>query len=795
MLRRELRKLTKALDGAAKTMEEQKKILQQREKVEKRLIEIGEKEFVLLNQRRQQAMHDFFGGQQMNSFGKAVFTLTQTGNILQNFTYAIREDVREKLFGIEKAQKDQGARIESFTNRLLGAPKYFFDEDEDEVQREQPVRDQKVEERLKGVAGMLSPLEHLEEIAKSLHEMLEIWTESSRDAKIRTREERNQALSDLIERRHEAVFRKNREAEQQASQGQGQDQDEGGLGDAAEAALGAFFGGAASGAFGRFARAGKVVTKIGGIGMALISIASDGVLGYLNSEDWKTSGLSATIGGLLGGSGAGANNAAWKALSGAGTGAMIGATFGGPLGAIAGGLIGAVTGALLGYIGGEKIAKAIDGYVQPLIKEFDAALGTSFALSEESVRDQLAKTIKANEELTDNLRRAIAGLADASQESIRGMIDDLKAVDAEFERQKRELRESQTSAIRKIDEFVGGWVNFLGFDLIPDALFGTEFHEETRRRALETAQAARDTAIRAISHYNDQIEKTTALIAQARERGDAETVSALEKRLARLKSLRQVEQAALDATQSKIADLEAGMKTMWGKMVDALSGAWEWQVRKSGEVGAWVSETMKSLWSSVKDFFKKIISWDYWFGDQSVPDSLKLDVRRAQEEERQRGRLITKIDSELSGFFSSGSKNLADALEQFRQGKIDLAEFRRKIEEAQATNDTKVSAEAGRVLEHIAAFERYRRAMAAEISGRERNTGTKLAETNAFNEETAMIRQRKLAAPTGMNVNQYSSMVVSNNSSVVIPLTPWNRDPSFNAGVAGTRNSANAATR
>ena len=66
MLRRELRKLTKALDGAAKTMEEQKKILQQREKVEKRLIEIGEKEFVLLNQRRQQALHDFFGGQQMN---------------------------------------------------------------------------------------------------------------------------------------------------------------------------------------------------------------------------------------------------------------------------------------------------------------------------------------------------------------------------------------------------------------------------------------------------------------------------------------------------------------------------------------------------------------------------------------------------------------------------------------------------------------------------------------------------------------------------------------------------------
>ena len=91
------------------------------------------------------------------------------------------------------------------------------------------------------------------------------------------------------------------------------------------------------------------------IGGSAILTAYDGIQGYLKADKWEQSKLSATLGGMLGGTGDGGPMQAL--IKGFGTGAQLawlGSKVGGPVGAVAGGIIGAALGGVSGYFGGQK---------------------------------------------------------------------------------------------------------------------------------------------------------------------------------------------------------------------------------------------------------------------------------------------------------------------------------------------------------------------------------------------------------------------------------------------------------
>tara|TARA_Y100001938_G_scaffold88383_1_gene121178 strand:+ start:2256 stop:3845 length:1590 start_codon:yes stop_codon:yes gene_type:complete len=91
------------------------------------------------------------------------------------------------------------------------------------------------------------------------------------------------------------------------------------------------------------------------IGGSAILTAYNGIQGYLKADEWEQSKFSATLGGMLGGTGEGGPMQAL--IQGFGTGAQLawlGSKVGGPVGAVAGGIIGAALGGVSGYFGGQK---------------------------------------------------------------------------------------------------------------------------------------------------------------------------------------------------------------------------------------------------------------------------------------------------------------------------------------------------------------------------------------------------------------------------------------------------------
>jgi len=99
-----------------------------------------------------------------------------------------------------------------------------------------------------------------------------------------------------------------------------------------------------------------------GIGSLIIGIADmvkGAIEGWRLAEDWGVESWIGAIGGALGGTGEGKENAFRNALTKGALGAGIGMAVFGPVGFIIGGIIGAVGGAILGYFGGEKIAQWI----------------------------------------------------------------------------------------------------------------------------------------------------------------------------------------------------------------------------------------------------------------------------------------------------------------------------------------------------------------------------------------------------------------------------------------------------
>ena len=92
-----------------------------------------------------------------------------------------------------------------------------------------------------------------------------------------------------------------------------------------------------------------------GVGMAVY----DAINAVALSDKWKTSKVSAGIGGFLGGTGQGWGNAA----AGAAKGGLIGAGIGSVVpvvGTAMGGAVGAIAGGILGFVGGKNIAKGLD---------------------------------------------------------------------------------------------------------------------------------------------------------------------------------------------------------------------------------------------------------------------------------------------------------------------------------------------------------------------------------------------------------------------------------------------------
>ena len=105
---------------------------------------------------------------------------------------------------------------------------------------------------------------------------------------------------------------------------------------------------------------------ITGVVMAI----KDGIAGMDLAEEYGVSKISAFFGHLLGGMDTGLmgafKNAGKFALMGVGIGSVVPV-----IGTLVGGLVGAAIGALLGMFGGEKISKAIDSLLKPLMDFFN----------------------------------------------------------------------------------------------------------------------------------------------------------------------------------------------------------------------------------------------------------------------------------------------------------------------------------------------------------------------------------------------------------------------------------------
>ncbi|NDB78971.1 hypothetical protein EB155_03820, partial [archaeon] len=137
---------------------------------------------------------------------------------------------------------------------------------------------------------------------------------------------------------------------------------------------------------------GGIVTKIlpkltkllGATGLigSIISLVVDGIAGYFSAGDWGTSKISATLGGMLGGT----DKGMWGSIFNGLKWGLIGLTLGGPIG----GIVGLVVGGILGYIGGEAIAKFIDdmtGKLGPMWTELSEWFATKWEMVTTWVKD------------------------------------------------------------------------------------------------------------------------------------------------------------------------------------------------------------------------------------------------------------------------------------------------------------------------------------------------------------------------------------------------------------------------
>lgn len=122
----------------------------------------------------------------------------------------------------------------------------------------------------------------------------------------------------------------------------------------------------------------KTALPIAAIAAGIIWMAIDAIRGVLKAGQWKTSKVSAGIGGALGGMDSGFagafKNMGKFALIGAGIGSLIAPV----VGTLAGGLIGAAVGAIFGYIGGAKIAQGLDNVKKDLATAWKAPITEKF---------------------------------------------------------------------------------------------------------------------------------------------------------------------------------------------------------------------------------------------------------------------------------------------------------------------------------------------------------------------------------------------------------------------------------
>jgi len=102
------------------------------------------------------------------------------------------------------------------------------------------------------------------------------------------------------------------------------------------------------------------VLPLAAIAGGIIWMVVDGIKASIKAEEWGVSKISAILGGVLGGTGKGLENAFKNAGKFALLGAGIGTLIAPGLGTIAGGILGAAIGGILGFIGGEKIAQSIE---------------------------------------------------------------------------------------------------------------------------------------------------------------------------------------------------------------------------------------------------------------------------------------------------------------------------------------------------------------------------------------------------------------------------------------------------
>jgi len=166
--------------------------------------------------------------------------------------------------------------------------------------------------------------------------------------------------------------------------------------------------GAAMGVAGAIGSLLKKPSKAIGAGLIVwgaYEAALDAIKAYAKKDEWGVDGLSASIGGFLGGmvnNGKGGIESAWaKAGQFAKIGAGIGLMFPNPIiGMLMGGLLGAALGGILGYIGAEDIAKALNNLGKDIGKIFTKNLNDS--LTKKSF--QTIGLIKVEDDKTQEIR-------------------------------------------------------------------------------------------------------------------------------------------------------------------------------------------------------------------------------------------------------------------------------------------------------------------------------------------------------------------------------------------------------
>jgi len=647
-----LRFMSEAAEGTEEYTDAQNKMNVAREK----LLNQEDQAFVQSIDAQKKQREKFFGDLEKTNRGMIYQVVSNSGNIFSNFTSAIKQDMYEGLLGLGKGE-DEGVIKNSFTSRLLGADKYE-DLEKQSPQPKVPSNDNNPptndgpfydEENNAHQSTILQEIK--ENTANTFAVLSEAYkTDLKNDEAYRRR---------LLENDHEGSALSGISFGNDDEDDNGKGFGIGGLFGAASLANLATAGGA--GVLGGAALKGLgIAAKVTAIAGSIFAVAYDGIMGYINSEEWGVSKLAGVVGSIFGG----ADSYMLNVFTNAGKFALIGATIGSVfpvVGTLVGGLAGAAIGGLLGFIGGEKIAKGIDKAMSHVSNWFTGELDAEvkkIETNKANVEQKLMDSIKEQSTFVEKRNLVLAQIQEAEsnndQSKLKQLKNELQSIDANIQSRNKQISEASTEFNElngKLEDKTYGFIDkaiefhYEIFDMIfPDAGINEsigitkEAKEEVLSKLDATNKSIKDLRTQRLDAIAKGNMKEADLLAkQIDDLGQYK--ENLNKELLRqngiLKTVAASAVTAFGEWYATASDSISRAKTAIKEKAETIKQAVEQTIIDIGnsEFVSDIKGMINNFTGSIKSWFSDIFSVDYWFGDDKPkpkPEQVKIGGRANQ---------------------------------------------------------------------------------------------------------------------------------------------------------------------